>query len=160
MSTDWGTQGRLRKANYPPDTSEKTQPDTSSLMRCRTRKTPKIKNKLQEINLLGSVFSHNDIEINLSTPLGCYTSCLGLYLLFKITKTQKKKKLPKLKINSLQEKQAEARERALESSPNLHLQHVDFRLLIKNNKIHTSDILKMVLRILVWNQTFLCIHNR
>lgn len=57
--------------------------------------------------------------------------------------------LPKLKINSLQGKQAEARERALESSPSLHLQDVDFWLLIKNNKIHTSDILKMVQRILV-----------
>jgi len=85
-----GTQGKLRKANYPPDTSEKTHPDTSSLMGGRTRKTPKIKGKLQEINLLGSVFSHKDIEINLNTPLGCSSTYLGLSLLLKTTKTQDK----------------------------------------------------------------------
>ena len=56
----------------------------------KTRKTPKIKGKLQEINLLGSAFPHKDIEINLNTPLGCSSTYLGLYLLLKITKTQDK----------------------------------------------------------------------
>ena len=64
------------------------------LIRCRTIKTKKKnKNKLQEINLnlLGSLFCRKDIPINLTIPLECSTSCLRLWLLYKITKTHQSK---------------------------------------------------------------------
>ena len=68
--------------------------DTSlRLIRCRSIKTKKTKNKLQEINLnlLGSLFCCKDIPINLTIPLECSTSCLRLWLLYKITKTHQSK---------------------------------------------------------------------
>ena len=95
------------------------------LIRCRNIKTKKIKKKLQEINLLGSLFCHKDIPVNVNTPLGCSTSCLRLWILYKIIKTHQ--------LNSYWE-QIKARETALQSSPSLLLQHVDFWLLMKNNK--------------------------
>ena len=107
--------------------------DTSlRLIRCRTIKTKNVKNKLQEINLnlLGSLFCHNDIQVTLNIPLGCSTSSWGYSYCIKLAKLNK---------SNTCRQQGKARERALESSPSLLLQHVDLWLLMKNNKWYSKN---------------------
>ena len=57
----------------------------------KDQKKKNIKSKLQEINLLGSLFCCKDLPINLIISLGCSISCLRLWLLYKITKIHQTK---------------------------------------------------------------------
>ena len=101
------------------DTSEWTVIDTSQDDEVGWSRSPKIKKKLQEIKFLGRLVFHKD------TPYLCDVLHLAWDCSYCI-------KLPKLNKLNAYRKQVNARKSTWQSSPSLHLQHVDRSLLMRN----------------------------
>ena len=114
LGDPWKTQ-----ATYSLDTSEWTLIDTSQDDEVGRSRSQKIKKKLQEIKFLGRLVFHKD------TPYLWDVLHLAWDCSYCI-------KLPKLSKLNAYRKQIKARKSTWQSSPRLHLQHVNLSLLMRN----------------------------